>query len=104
MAGRRVLARARHSGHSEARWLTNGGAIERGVHGESILASPWCGWRWRHSVWAALEHGEKRRGMERGAVENGRALPLYKGRRGGHRPLIKMKKRSLINGDETSQF
>jgi hypothetical protein len=36
MAGRRGLAGAQLSGRSRARWLTGGGAIERGVHGESI--------------------------------------------------------------------
>jgi hypothetical protein len=39
--------------------------------------------RRKHSVRTALGHGEKRRGVRRGAVEGGEALPLYWGRGGG---------------------
>jgi hypothetical protein len=30
-------------------------------------------------VWVALGHRENRRGAERGAVEGGEALPIYRG-------------------------
>jgi hypothetical protein len=40
-------------------------------------------------VHSALGHGEKRRRAGRGAVENGGALPLYRGRGGGWWPVIK---------------
>jgi hypothetical protein len=63
--------------------------------GSPSQASPGCGrqcgdqatavkkWRWRHSVRAALGHGEKRKGAGRGAMLDGGALHLYRGR-GGH--------------------
>jgi hypothetical protein len=39
-------------------------------------------WR-KHSMWAAHGRGEKRRGVGRGAMEDGVALPLYRGQGGG---------------------
>jgi hypothetical protein len=76
---------ARSSGRSWARWPAGGGATGRGVHGESISgltgarATTVKKWWRRRSVRAVLERGEKRRRVGRGAVENGGALPLYRG-------------------------
>jgi hypothetical protein len=76
---------ARSSGRSWPRWPTGGGATGRGVHGESILgltgarATAVKKWWRRRSVRVVLERGEKRRRVGRGAVENGGALPLYRG-------------------------
>jgi hypothetical protein len=55
-------------------------------------------------VRVVLGHREKRRGARRGAVENGGALPLYRGRGGGRRQMIKMEKWPVINRSETTQF
>jgi hypothetical protein len=96
------------------RGLTGGGAMERGVHRVSISGLTGRGWQcgdramavkmwwWRHSVWVVLGRGEKRRRAGRGAVEYDWALRLYRGRGGGRRPVIKMKKWPVINGDETA--
>jgi hypothetical protein len=48
-------------------------------------------WR-RRSVWAVIGCREKRRRVGRGAMENGRALPLYRARGGGRWQVIKMEK------------
>jgi hypothetical protein len=48
----------------------------------------------------------ERRDEERGEVQwrTAGALPLYRGRGGGLRLMIKMEKWPMINGDETTQF
>jgi hypothetical protein len=52
----------------------------------------------RHLVWAALGCREKRRREGRGVVENGGALPLYRGRAGVRRLVIKMEKWPALMG------
>jgi hypothetical protein len=52
-------------------------------------------WR-RRLVRAAHGRGKKRRRAGRGVVENGGALPLYGGRGGGRRLVIKMEKQPMI--------
>jgi hypothetical protein len=76
--------------------LGHGGSPEVAQRGEGCTGSPFraspghgwqCGgrvtvvkkWRRRRSVRLALGHREKRRRAGRGAVEDGEALPLYRG-------------------------
>jgi hypothetical protein len=82
------LTGARPSTRSGPWRLTGGGATERGLHGklDGSLTRDQAAramavkkqWR-RHSVRAALGRGEKRRRAGRGVMENGGALPLYRG-------------------------
>jgi hypothetical protein len=60
---------------------------------EAVGAGGACAWR-----------EEKRRGVGRGAVENGGALPLYRGQRGGRRLVIKMAKRPVLMGTKWLAF
>jgi hypothetical protein len=53
---------------------------------------------------AALRRGEKRRRAGRGAVENGGALPLYRGQGGGWRLVIKTEKWSALMGTKWLPF
>jgi hypothetical protein len=87
---------------------------KEGCTGSPSRASPgrrwWCGdrlmavkkwWRWC-SVRAVLGCKEKRSRAGRGAVENGGPLPLYRGRGGVRRPVIRLEKWPVINGGETA--
>jgi hypothetical protein len=49
-------------------------------------------WQRRRSVRVALGCGENRRRAGRGTMENSGALPLYRGRGGGRRTVIKTEK------------
>jgi hypothetical protein len=81
---------------------------KEGCTGSPSRASLGHGWRcgdratavkkrqWRRSVRVALGCGENRRRAGRGTMENGGALPLYRGRGGGLRPVIKMEKQLMI--------
>jgi hypothetical protein len=55
MAGRRGLTGARPNGRSGARWLTGGGAMGRGVHGESTSGLTGA----RAAVWWPVDGGEE---------------------------------------------
>jgi hypothetical protein len=88
------LTGARPSGLSGARWLTDDGAMESGARGRPSRTSPWRGWRcgdratatkkrrWWCSVRVVLGRGKKRKRAGGGAVEDGGALPFYRGRGG----------------------
>jgi hypothetical protein len=97
------------SGHGQPKGLpelcqaavpVHGGPLVVMQRGEGYTASlsraspgrgRWCGDRamvvkkrwWWCSVQAVPGHGEKRRRVGRGAVEDGGALPIYTGRGGG---------------------
>jgi hypothetical protein len=101
------------SGCSGARWLTGDGATKRGEHEESISGLTEA----RAVVWRPGDGGEEtavvvlsgggaraqREGKEsrRGVVEDGRALPFYRGR-GGGRPVVKAEEWPALMGDETT--
>jgi hypothetical protein len=110
MTGQRGLTRARPSGRSRAWWLTGGGAIGRGVHGESTSGLT----RARAVVWRPVDGGEEtaeealdaggawarredKASGERCGGERG-ALPLYRGRGGGRRLVIKTEKQPALMG------
>jgi hypothetical protein len=100
------LAMAGQRGLTGAQWLIGGGATGRGVHGESTSGLTGA----RAAVWRLVGGGEetaeealgaggawarreeKRRRVGSGAVENDRSLPLYRGRVGGRRLVIKIEK------------
>jgi hypothetical protein len=80
------------------------------VHGESISGLT----RARVAVWrpsiggeeaAVLEYGEKRRRAGRGVVEDGGALPLYRGLGGRwQRSVVKIEKRPMLMGMKRLTF
>jgi hypothetical protein len=101
--------------------LGHGGSPAVAQWGEGCALSPsqaspgrgrWCGDRatvvkkrwWQYPVRAVLGHGEKRRRVGRGAVDDGRALPLYRGREVGRWPVVKMEKWSTLMGTEWLMF
>jgi hypothetical protein len=55
MVGRRGLTGARPKGRFRARWLTGGGAMGRGVHGESTSGLTEA----RAAVWRPIDDGEE---------------------------------------------